>query len=226
MKPKKPSVDANIVWKNNPLIITKEVLSICIHTIDIRGSLASPDKRVGVNYWWTAMPAMKLLGFAVETSTMLNVERSGDTWILRFQPQPAPQLKLAVPLPLVAIVKTVKVWPVTVESPHWPCDFIVAFVPVPAVLSVTLTSMLVKPHPVFPVSVICQDPDKSALVIEPILAKLGFTKTRLVTSENATTDISRFSWLFFIGFLIVNCGCIKFHLKRAQPKTAKDKHIV
>lgn len=42
-------------------------------------------------------------------STRLKIERSGATWIANVNPQPAQQLKLAVPLPLVARDKIVKV---------------------------------------------------------------------------------------------------------------------
>ena len=96
--------------------------------------------------------------------------------MLKFHPQPTPQLKLAVPLPFADIVKTWKDSPAKVESPHCPWVLTTAFLPLPAVLSVTLTSMLTKPHPLFPVSVICQGPDKSNLVIVPIVAELGLTE--------------------------------------------------
>ena len=86
---------------------------------------------------------------------------------------------------------TVKVCPVVTEpSVHPEVDgperwvVIVALVAVPDELSVKVTSMLTRPHPVFPMRVACQGPARSALVMSPIVAPLGFTDDIKVSSES------------------------------------------
>jgi hypothetical protein len=45
-----------------------------------------------------ATPSMKFPGFAEDTSITLNFERSGDTWMFRFQPHPVPQPEMLLGL--------------------------------------------------------------------------------------------------------------------------------
>ncbi len=95
-----------------------------------------------------ATPARKFFGFAVVNSTRLKVQRSGDAWILKVKPQPEPQVKPAVPLPLGFMEVMVNVLPVVVVSPHpvlWLVE--VALVATPLVFSVTVTSEEPIPHP-------------------------------------------------------------------------------
>jgi len=69
--------------------------------------------------------------------------------MVKSHPQPAPHVKVALPLPLAFIDVTVKVWVVEL-SPHpvlWPTS---VPEPDPAVLSVPVKSMAAEPHPVFP----------------------------------------------------------------------------
>jgi hypothetical protein len=57
-------------------------------------------------------------GFAGDTSITLNFERSGDTWMFRFQPHPVPQVRFAVPLPSAFSDRIVNMLPLLVPSPH------------------------------------------------------------------------------------------------------------
>jgi len=98
-----------------------------------------------------AVPIKKLLGLAGETSTTLKVERSGETWMLKVQPQLVPQVRPATPLPFAFSVETVKLLRVETASPHpavWPV--LVALVATPAALSVNVTREEPTPQPVFP----------------------------------------------------------------------------
>jgi len=142
-----------------------------------------------VNYWWTAIPARKLPGFADDTSTKLNVERSAATCMLKFQPQPTPQDKFAVPLPLELSELTVKVCPGSVESPHCPWVVRVA-VPVPFVLRVKVACIATRPQPVLPVKLTTQGPDRSALPIVPV-AELGVVMGMIVMNDSTTKNVRR-----------------------------------
>src|SRR5215831_13165954 len=111
--------------------------------------------------------------------------------MLKVQPQEGPQVKPAVPVPLALSVLTVNVLPVlTLRSVHGEpcvtCDVMVALVAEPVPFSVKVTSKEFSPHPVFPSSVICHPPDKSAFVIVPTLALLRFTTAITVSRDNAT----------------------------------------
>src|ERR1700722_17865711 len=108
----------------------------------------------------------------------------------KFQPQAGPQLSPAVPLPSDASVLIVKVWPVAVESPHWPCIWRVA-VPVPVEPSVTLACILEKPQPVVPRRVISQFPVGSDLTMLPVVAELAALKEIIVASESPPRNVSR-----------------------------------
>src|SRR5579864_3091110 len=90
--------------------------------------------------------------------------------MLKFQPQPVPQLRPAVPLPLALTELMLNVWPVRLESPHWPCVIRVP-VPAPDELIETSASMSAIPHPVVPWSAISQFPARSDLTILPVLAE-------------------------------------------------------
>src|SRR6266403_3069413 len=98
-----------------------------------------------------AVPIRKLLGFVGETSTTLKAERSGETWMLKVQPQLGPQDSPATPLPFAFSVETVKLLRAETASPQpavWPV--FVAFVATPAALSVNVTSEEPTPQPVLP----------------------------------------------------------------------------
>src|SRR5882762_10746539 len=98
-----------------------------------------------------AVPIRKLLGLDGETSTTLKLERSGETWMLKVQPQPGPQDKPATPLPLAFSDETVKLLPVETASPQpavWPV--LDAFVATPKPFSVNVTSEEPTPQPVLP----------------------------------------------------------------------------
>src|SRR5579862_3119460 len=102
-------------------------------------------------------------------STRLNIERSADTWMWNVQPQPESllQLRPAMPLPLAASDCTVKT-SVLVRSPQPELCIFNVTVPLPLVLSEPVASMVVEPHPVSPMRVTAQGPDRSARTIEPV----------------------------------------------------------
>src|SRR5438132_8793052 len=101
-------------------------------------------------------------------------------------PQLAPQLKPAVPLPFAARLLTVKVLPVEVVSPHPDeCETSVAFVATPALLRVNVTNAV--PTPQLPEELIrltCHDPDRSDLLIVPTLSRISSTSVTMVTTES------------------------------------------
>src|ERR1700732_4227376 len=105
---------------------------------------------------------MKLPGFAADTSITVNVDRSGATWMFRFQPQPVPQVNPAVPLPLALSVRTVNESPLKLPVPHAECETPLTFVATPPALKVNVYRVVPNPHPVSPMTVICQFPARSA----------------------------------------------------------------
>src|SRR6266436_494283 len=140
-----------------------------------------------------ATPSRKFPGS--DTSVKLNFERSAATWMLKFQPQPVPQLKLAVPMPFVVREPMVQVCPERVESPHWPCVWRLP-VPEPAELSVTCASILTKPQPVVPRKAICQVPVKLTLKSLPA-ANAGLLIEITLRNESTATIGSRPDWRRF-----------------------------
>src|SRR5580658_6412081 len=129
-------------------------------------------------HWWMAVPSKKLPGSV--TSTMLKLDRSGATCMAKVQPQPVPQVRPAVPLPLLLSEMMLKVWgPVT--SPHWTCDWRVA-VPIPLPFNEISASPDAWPQPVNPTYVACQLPYKSAFEMTPMVALLGFTNRAIADS--------------------------------------------
>jgi hypothetical protein len=121
--------------------------------------------------------------------------------MLKPNPQPVPQLKLAVPLPLELSDIIVKVW-LVVESPQpWVCDLTVA-VPEPLELRVTSTRSVATPHPLSPwMSVICHGPVKSDLVIVPV-ALLSCAVEKIVTRHNTPRNTSRICGRNVLEFLV------------------------
>src|SRR3974390_1504719 len=98
-------------------------------------------------------------------STTLKICRFLATWITRPHPQPGPHDKPAVPLPFGFREKMVNGVPVVTGSPHPEvCDLMVAELE-PWASRVNVTTLVLMPHPVSPVRVICHGPARLAKVI-------------------------------------------------------------
>jgi len=67
------------------------------------------------------------------------MERSGETWIFNAHPQPVPQLRPAVPLPLAFRVLMVKGIPVDTGLPHPDVWDVMVANPEPLLFSVNVT---------------------------------------------------------------------------------------
>src|SRR5205085_10866841 len=110
----------------------------------------------GVTVCFTAVPA-NTLAPPFTTSTRLMTCLLRDTWMLKVNPQPAPQVNPAVPEPLPFRVRMLKVSVVVVE-PHPALLPVRVSVDCPTLFSLPTYNKDETPQPVLPAMATCHGP--------------------------------------------------------------------
>src|SRR5882672_10965633 len=144
--------------------------------------------------------------------------------MLKPHPQPIPQERPAVPLPLDVMVAMVKVCAAREESPHWPWVTSVP-VPTPEVFKVTPICMVAAPQPVVPRRAIFHLPARSAFVMLPMLAELVVLRLTMVVKASTLNATRRADTLWFFMTFSLNGlridGSIRF-ARQTSPRGNKS----